>query len=62
MGSSARGEPGIDWNVDNPSQQDLSKVFYNVYTDGSSISGSTSDSMHNVCMYICTVCMHILTT
>ena len=46
-----RGEPGIDWNIDNPSQGDLTKVFYNVYaTDESSISGS-SDA------YVCCVCM-----
>ena len=27
----ARGRPGIDWDVNNPSQSDISKVFYTVY-------------------------------
>lgn len=41
-----RGEPGIDWDVNNPSQVDLTTVFYNVYeSDGSSISGG-------VCVFI----------
>lgn len=24
-----RGEPGIDWNIDSPTQSDITKVFYN---------------------------------
>ena len=27
----ARGTPGIDWDVNNPSQSDITKVFYTAY-------------------------------
>ena len=35
-----RGEPDIDWDVNNPSQSDISKVFYTVYD--SSVTSSYS--------------------
>ena len=33
-----RGVPGIDWDVNNPSQSDFSKVFYSVYTSNADSS------------------------
>jgi len=32
-----RGEPGIDWDINNPSQFDITKVFYSVY-DSTAVS------------------------
>jgi len=33
-----RGVPGIDWDVNNPSQSDFTKVFYSVYNSNPDLS------------------------
>ena len=43
-----RGEPGIDWNVDNPSQSDITKVYYNVFD----ANATTSSSKCYYCPYL----------
>ena len=35
-----RGEPGIDWSIKNPSQSDITKVFYSVIDPNVALSSS----------------------
>ena len=48
-----RGEPGIDWDINNPLQSDITKVFYSVYDPNA--ASSLSKPLHT---YICSVMLH----
>ena len=48
-----RGEPGIDWDINNPSQSDISKVFYGVIDPNVALSSSKCSYQYIHCTYVC---------
>ena len=46
-----RGEPGTDWDINHPSQYDITKVYYNVI-DHRRASSSSECSCTYVCMFV----------
>ena len=48
-----RGEPGIDWDINNASRSDITKVFYSVYDpNADSISGKSLCTYARCVLYI----------
>ena len=56
-----RGVPGIDWDINNPSQSDISKVFYSVIDPNLVLSSSKCSYQYisNVCMCIRTLYTYV---